>query len=142
LGSIGQFNAETGDWTLYQEQLDQFLEINKIKAELRKAALISNIGQDTYKLLRNLCIPALPGEKSYDELCAVLTKHFSPKINVFRERNKFYSAKQEDTESVSNFFARIKQLSINCHFNNLLEGILLDKFVFGLKQGKVKDRSM
>lgn len=68
LGSIGQFNAKTGDWTLYQEQLDQFLEINKIKPDLKKAALISNIGQDTYKLLRNLCTPSLPGEKTYDEI--------------------------------------------------------------------------
>lgn len=37
-------------------------------------------------------------------------------------------------------FARIKQLSINCQFIDLLDNILLEKFVFGLKQGKVKDR--
>lgn len=67
LGSIGQFNAETGDWTWYQEQIYQFLEINKVKTNLRKAALFNNIKQGTYKLLRDLCTPLWLGKKIYND---------------------------------------------------------------------------
>ncbi|VVC41754.1 Ribonuclease H-like domain,Integrase, catalytic core [Cinara cedri] len=31
LGSLAQFNVNVDTWQIYQEQLDQFLEVNKIK---------------------------------------------------------------------------------------------------------------
>lgn len=66
--------------------------------------------------------------------------HVIPKTNIFWERNKFYATAQQDGESVTDFTTRIRNLSMNCDFNDCLEDILIDKFVFGLKAGKVKDR--
>lgn len=66
--------------------------------------------------------------------------HVTPKNNVFRERNAFYASIQKYGESVADFAARIRSLSIYCDFGDHLETILIDKFVFGLKTGRVKDR--
>ncbi|XP_060845561.1 uncharacterized protein LOC132925158, partial [Rhopalosiphum padi] len=69
-----------------------------------------------------------------------MENHFTPKINVFRERNNFYAASQQEGESIADFMARLRNLSTNCNFGDKLEGILIDKFVFGFKSGKIKDR--
>ncbi|VVC35786.1 Integrase, catalytic core,Aspartic peptidase domain,Ribonuclease H-like domain,Retrotransposon gag [Cinara cedri] len=140
LGSLAQFNVNIDTWQIYQEQLDRFLEVNKIKNDFQKSALLSSIGQDAYKLLRDLCTPQLPKEKTFEELCSLMENHFTPKINIFRERNNFYAASQHDGESVADFTARLKNLSTKCSFGANLESILIDKFVFGLKSGKIKDR--
>lgn len=140
LGSLTQFNVDVDSWKIYQEQLGQFLEVNKIKNDLRKSAFLSCIGQDAYKLLRDLFTPQLPKEKSFEELCALMENHFTPKINIFRERSNFYAASQQDGETIVDYTARLRNLSINCNFGEKLEGILIDKFVFGLKSGRIKDR--
>jgi len=141
MGSLAPFNVDVDSWKIYQEQLEQFLEVNKIKTDLKKSAFISCIGQDAYKLLRDLCTPDLPKNKSFEELCTLMENHFTPKINVFRERNNFYMTSQQEGESIADFTARIRNLSTNCNFGgDKLEGILIDKFVFGLKSGKIKDR--
>lgn len=49
--NLAQFNANDSNWKMYQEQLERFLEVNKIKNDLRKSALLSCIGQDAYMLL-------------------------------------------------------------------------------------------
>jgi len=41
MGSLAQFNVDVDSWKIYQEQLEQFLEVNKIKADLKKSAFIS-----------------------------------------------------------------------------------------------------
>lgn len=66
--------------------------------------------------------------------------HFTPRENIFQMRNNFYAASQQDGESVVDFADRLRYLSTSCNFGDNLESILIDKFVFGLKSGKIKDR--
>lgn len=144
IGSMGNFNPHSESWVLYQEQLEQFFAIKKISAiegeDRRVAALLSLIGSDTYNILRDLCTPDLPSKKQYKELCALLKTHFSPKVCVFRERIDFYEAKENDGETISNWFARIHNLSTNCEFGGQLQSILKDKFICGLSSGRIRDR--
>lgn len=69
-----------------------------------------------------------------------MNDHFTPKTNIFRERNHFYAATQQDGESIADLTARLRNLSMNCDFGDRLEKILIDKFVFSLLSGKIKDR--
>ncbi|XP_055686895.1 uncharacterized protein LOC129792136 [Lutzomyia longipalpis] len=139
IGNIPEFTPYS-DWKVYLERLEQFFLVNDIPDEKRNAILISVIGNDTYKTLRDLCHPALPKDKTFQELCELMDKQFGPQISVFRERNKFYQAKQYDYEGVSQWFARIKTLSVDCKFGETLEAILLDRFISGLRNPAVLDR--
>ncbi|KAK4885124.1 hypothetical protein RN001_001395 [Aquatica leii] len=138
------FNELSDDWALYQEQLEQFLVINKIKdtenSNNRVAALLSLIGSETYKILRDLCTPQLPKDKTFAELCKMLKSHFSPATCVYRERIEFYEARQEYSEPVNKWYARIHNLATNCNFGVNLKAILTDKFICGMKKGRVRDR--
>lgn len=154
IGSIDSFNPKRDSWIIYQEQLEQFFNINGIKKhatvasdnqsagelDKRVSALLSLIGSDTYKILRDLCTPDLPSTKAYEDLCNLLKTHFSPTTCIFRERIEFYNAKQEEYENVNDWYAKIHNLSTNCEFGVQLQNILKDKFVCGLKQGKIRDR--
>lgn len=150
IGSIQSFNPKTDNWKLYQEQMEQFFTINSIAdttatnttpaIKKRVSALLSLIGQDTYKTLRDLCTPVLPKDKTYEELCGMLGKQFSPTTCVFRERIDFYEAKQQDGESVNEWYARIHNLAVNCEFGADLNPILKDKFVCGMRKGNIRDR--
>jgi hypothetical protein len=52
IGRVEEFNANTDDWTIYQERLDQYFAANKItEGKIQVATLISLVGAPTYKLL-------------------------------------------------------------------------------------------
>lgn len=145
LGSMIEFDPINDDWIIYQERLEQSFDANLIAdveagAKRRAASLLSLIGADTYKLLRDLCYPELPKEKTYEQLCELLKDHFSPKVSIYRERIKFYSAVQSLNENVGEWHARIKKLAVNCKFGTILNKILRDKFVTGMCNNQVLDK--
>lgn len=140
IGSIAEYNSQVDDWNVYYERLEQFFEVNEIPDEKRSAFLISVIGSEAYKSLRDLCNPALPKDKPFEFLCELLRKQFSPQISIFRERVKFYNARQEPYENVTQWYGKLKRLSVDCKFSGNLESVLLDKFITGLRPGQVLDR--
>uniref|UniRef100_A0A182RAY6 Retrotrans_gag domain-containing protein n=1 Tax=Anopheles funestus TaxID=62324 RepID=A0A182RAY6_ANOFN len=140
IGTIPEFYSSFDDWNVYYERLDQFFEVNEIVPEKRSAFLISCVGSQTYKTLRDLCHPSLPKDRPFDELCELLRKQFSPQVAIFRERTLFYNATQSVGENVTQWYGRLKKLSVDCKFGSNLEAILLDKFITGLRPGQVLDR--
>ncbi|XP_063900178.1 uncharacterized protein K02A2.6-like [Zophobas morio] len=150
IGSIDSFDPKVDNWTLYQEQLEEFFNVNGIvdtpategqtESKKRVPALLSLIGKETYKTLRDLCTPALPKDKTYEELCTLLKKQFSPSTCIFRERIEFYEAQQQDNETVKEWYARIHNLAGNCEFGNELTFVLKDKFICAMKRSVIRDR--
>ncbi|CAG9818878.1 unnamed protein product [Phaedon cochleariae] len=106
----------------------------------RVSALLSLIGSDTYRILRDLCTPDLPKDKKYEDICKLLKTHFCPMTSVYKERIKFFEASQEENENVNAWFARIHNLSNNCEFGANLKCYLKDKFVCSMKKGTIRDR--
>uniref|UniRef100_D1FPZ6 Putative gag/capsid-like protein n=1 Tax=Simulium nigrimanum TaxID=683695 RepID=D1FPZ6_SIMNI len=140
IGQLPEFHGEGDDWNVYVERLDQFFEVNDVPETKRTALLISVIGSQSYKVLRDLCHPTLPKNKPFEELCELLGKQYSPQIAIFRERALFYNARQQPNENCTQWYGRIKKLSVDCKFGDNLEKILLDKFICGMKPGQVLDR--
>lgn len=140
VGIIPEFSGETDDWNVYREILEEFFKANGVKNDNRVSVLISVIGADTYRTLRDLCHPTSPRDKTYDQLCTLLAKQFVPEIAIFRERARFYRAQQRRGEDVKSWYARLKKLSVDCKFGTQLEPLLLDKFVVGLVVGPIQDR--
>jgi len=140
VGAIPTFRQDDDDWNTYSEILDQFFIVNEVSEVKKSAFLISCVGSDTYKTLRDLCHPALPKDKSFTDLSELLRKQFSPQVAIFRERTKFYNAKQKSGENVTVWYGRLKRYSVDCKFTENLEKTLLDKFITGLQAGQVLDR--
>uniref|UniRef100_A0A182Q6P6 Retrotransposon gag domain-containing protein n=1 Tax=Anopheles farauti TaxID=69004 RepID=A0A182Q6P6_9DIPT len=138
---LPEFHGETDDWNVYREILDEFYRANGISGDDRVPVLISVIGKATYGTLRSLCHPAAPRSMRYEDLCTVLARQYIPEIAIFRHRAQFYRAEQQRGESVKEWYARLKALSIECKFEEaLLEPLLIDRFVVGLVAGPVRNR--
>ncbi|XP_031630261.1 uncharacterized protein LOC116345209 [Contarinia nasturtii] len=140
IGEIPKFDSRSDDWLVFTERLEQFFEINDVPEEKKKAILITSVSDDVYKTLRDVCHPVLPKNKTFDELCELLNKQFVVKTSVYRERVTFYNAKQMRDESIANWFARIKKLSVDCKLGDRFDDILLDRFISGLRSSPILDR--
>lgn len=127
-----EFSPENHSFTEWKERLEiHFTDIQVETEASKKATLLKSIGTHAYSLLRALCDPKKPNEKTYDELCTLLEAHFMPPVIIFRERLNFYTASKEFDESVSNWYARVKTLALKCKFSNLDEAVR-DRFILGM----------
>ena len=116
LGKFEQFFPDSRNIIRFLEQLDQYSEANCVpkdssESQKRRAILISVIGAKVYDVLSDLSSPAVPKEKSYDQLATILRDHYAPKKLVIAERYRFHNCTQRGGESVSTFAAILKRLA-------------------------------
>ena len=84
--------------------------------------------------------PAVPKDKTFDQLVDVLKKHFEPKPLVITERINFHKRSQLAGESVKEFAAELRRLMIHCDFAGHLDETLRDRFLCGLKNETIQKR--
>jgi len=127
------FEAGQDDWETFVERLELYFLANEITDELkRKAILLTKVSANTYTLIRDLCAPLKPKDKTFEELKGLIKKYLSPEPSETVERYKFHKATQTASESVAEFVARLKKLSIYCKFTEL-NTALRDQLVCGLR---------
>ncbi|CAH0546863.1 unnamed protein product [Brassicogethes aeneus] len=135
-----EFNVEIDDWEIYSERLQQHFKAQAVKEEVQVPILLSLMGATTYKLCRDLCFPAKPAERTFDELNKLLKEHFCQKLSVWKERRTFMEINQQEEEKVGDFYARLCGAASECSFEGNLKAILKLKLVTGMKKGKVYER--
>ena len=91
------------------------------------------MGKSNYDTLRNLMSPDSPKDKPLNVIIEVLKKHYEPKPLIIAERFNFNKRQQGSTESVVDYVAELRRLSVNCNFGTFLDDALRDRFVCGLK---------
>lgn len=137
-----EFNV--GDsWPLYEERLKRFFVaygIEEAEDERRAAFLLTAVSMEVYQIVKNLCFPKLPEEKKFSEVCDLLKQRFTPTLVVFRERARFFEARQGDAESIMEWSTRLKKLAANCDFGEDLDVFIKNLFVVGLRRGPLFER--
>lgn len=122
-----------------EERLEQHSIAYAIVEAKSAPILITAISSDVYVLLRGLW--KTPANCTYAEMSELLKTHFAAQKCIYRERTKFYNAKQADGEPVSKWLSRIKQLAMYCEFEEMLDNVLRDKFITGLAKGPILDKA-
>ena len=98
------FHLESDDWEAFQERLELYYEAKKITdTAIMRAELLTRCDEDTYKLIRNLCAPSKPKEKSYEEFIKLVREHLNPPPSEIMERCIYNRARQEQSETVAEF---------------------------------------
>lgn len=57
------YNPKKEEWEVYIELLELFFETKDIEEEKKVPHLLTNVGMEMYKRMRDLCAPAKPKEK-------------------------------------------------------------------------------
>ena len=138
IGRMHDFNPENESISAYLERFELFVTVNGIAAEKRAPTLLLVLGMNQYSLIRGMVSPQKPEEKSYDELVALLKKHFDPEPIVIAERFQYYQRTQGSGESVSEYLANLRKLAARCQFGTFLSEALRDRLVCGLNSESIQ----
>ena len=139
-GHIGEYEEKKEDFASYQERLEQWMMLNKITDDQKCGCLISIMGADTYKLLKNLLHPSKPSERTFSENCKILSDYFSPKPIIIAERFKFYTRNQKEGESIASYIVTLKNIYSTCEFGAFLPEALRDRLVCGMKDVPIQTK--
>ena len=107
----------------------------------RKAILLSSVGAETYRTLKDLCFPDLPSTKTYTELSELLTNFYTPKKIASTERYKFRAVKQQPGQSVTEFAAQLRKAASTCKFPaDYLVEELKEQLISGIRSEETKTK--
>ncbi|XP_047997401.1 uncharacterized protein LOC125234995 [Leguminivora glycinivorella] len=141
VGKVGPFDLNNDNWELYVDRLEQYFVANEVKTDMKVATLITVMGGDAYELMVNLCTPAKPASKTYDQLVELMKGHLNPKPSLLAERFKFRQRVQKHDENIANFVTDLKKLSKDCSFTgDSLKENLRDQFVCGLLNDDIRQK--
>ncbi|UYV76620.1 K02A2.6-like [Cordylochernes scorpioides] len=101
--------------------------------------LLAVIGPKLFKLAEDLAAPEKLETKSFDEIVALLNKHLAPTPRVIPARYNFFKSSQEE-ETISQFMATLRGLAEPCKFGSMLNEMLRDKLVVGVRSENLQKR--
>ena len=140
LGSLETFDPTTDTVAAYVERAELFFAVNNIPAEKKVPVFLNAVGKQHYQLLANLFSPDRPASKPLAEIVATLKGHYEPKPIVIAERFNFHRRQQSGSETVAQYVAELRKLSVHCQFDAYLEEALRDRFVCGLRSETVQKK--
>ena len=144
-GKIRSFNSKTDEWEIYEEQLRFYMVANNISDPTKKRSILLTVcGEQTFKLLRSL-VPdgKLDGDDvSYESLVALLRAHYKKKQSVVVHRFHFNTRTRQESESIADYIAALRELAMNCNFGapERLEEMLRDRLVCGVNHQGIQRR--
>lgn len=140
IGKIDPFDETIEPWESYVERFEQYFTVNEIDPGKKVPSLLCLIGGRLYSLLRDLTFPDKPAEKTYQDLVTLLNSHLSPKPIKTAERFRFDKRDQKEGETITEYVAQLKKLSIYCDFNASLNEKLRDRVVCGIRHPHIQKR--
>ncbi|CAI6374369.1 unnamed protein product [Macrosiphum euphorbiae] len=136
VGHVYEFKLKEDDFNGWVERFELYIQLNEVNTHKKKLLFLTLIDNEGYSLLRDLCLPVKPLDKSYDNLKTLLSEYMNPKPNVVTERFKFKERRQGN-ETIIQFVAVLKKMSEFCGFGTHLEDALRDQLVWGIKDQNI-----
>ncbi|XP_077508775.1 uncharacterized protein LOC144120249 [Amblyomma americanum] len=133
LGRIDEYDPKVQNFDSYLERLEHFASANEVSEAKKLSVFLTVLGAEAYEVLKNLVVPALPGEKTFAEIKILLKNHYSPQTSVIAERCRFNRRVQLEQESVEDFVLELKHLARKCNFGDFLQDTLRDRLVAGIR---------
>ena len=88
----------------------------------------------------NLVAPGKPTEFSLKELVDMVQAHYRPKQSAIGQRFTF-NAQVQDRETFADFVADLRRLTEHCDFGAMLNNMLRDRIVCGIRDASLQRRS-
>ena len=114
-------------------------ELNKKGNDIRVATLLSVMGKDCFLIYKNLPLSEADRQDPKKVLDG-LTQYFEPQRNTVYERYVFNTCIQEAHEAFDSWVNRLRKLSATCEYGNLLDEMIRDRIVIGVKDSAVRAR--
>ena len=127
-------NAEPGIITAYENAVS-------VMNRKRSAHLLTSCSSDMFVLVKSLVSPEPIGAMTYEQLRDVVIDHLAPKPTTISTIYQFQNTKQKPNESAADYIARLRQVAMDCEFENFNQS-LLRQFVCGLEDKQVQTKML
>ena len=139
IGNIVEFVEQKDSIHDYLDRLNFYFIANSVDDDVKKRAiLLTVIGQRQFRLIKDLCQPHSPGDKSFNELCDLLKNVHSPPPPKFLQRARFDAKTRKPSESIQSFLADLRNIAEFCQFGDTLNDRLCEKFVTGVNHEQIQ----
>ena len=79
-------------------------------------------------------------KRTTEQLRKAFREYCSPQKNVTYERHKFNIRNQTENESIDQYVTELRTLASTCEFENLKDGLIRDRVIFGIRNQALKER--
>ncbi|CAH2240988.1 jg19740 [Pararge aegeria aegeria] len=127
----------------WRQQFFVFLKpagVHKETTDVQASLLVNLIGSEGYDTYTTFKYTKDESRENIVTLVNKFNEHFWTKQNTTMVRFKFFTRNQEADQSVVEYVTALKILSEHCEFEHLEEGTIRDRIVYGVLDGKVRDR--
>ena len=103
VGSFKAYDLKSDEWSTYKGRLEFYFHINKITdATMRRAALLTLIGNAGFRMLTNLHFPTKLIDVTYDALFENLDKVYDRKVSKITSRVRFGTVSSTKAKASTN----------------------------------------
>jgi Zinc knuckle len=139
IGTLEPFVVGESDFDDYLSIVDNYFELNHVEEDNYKVRLLVNmIGSTASTKIIKAFKPIEIGKVKYSQLIEKCKKLFSVEKNAIMEHFKFNNRAQKPGEGLSDYAIELQSLAEHCKFGALLDTMLRDKFVCGLRSVSTK----
>lgn len=140
----GNLSIPWEDWHIIFENYLDALDGQHFSAKRKKALLLSTLGKEGQRVFRYLpqALQAngepLPDE--YKEVVCRLEGRYAKEENLVMNHFKFYTHQQKPDETVDEFVAKLRELSIKCKLGAMCDELIRDHLMVHCYNRKVQER--
>ena len=132
-----------GDWSYWIRRFNTAMiaaGMDEADEKFLRANLLTALGRSSYNLLASLTAPKMAEDYKYKEIIELLTNHFTPPPSCILARYQLHKRVQKEDESVADYSAALRELSVHCSFGQCLEHALRDQFIAGMKDSATQEK--
>ena len=104
--------------------------------------LLHVMGDEALEVYNSFSFDTEAAKNKYETVIEKFEEFCTPKKNVILERFYFNKASQETNEDFDHFVTRVKNLASTCEFSTLLNSLIRDRIVVGVKSDGVRERML
>lgn len=122
------------NWRRFKQNYDIFEEAAGIKTQSenkRIASFLNIIGEEAVELFNNFDLSA-KDRKCYAKIQNAFEVYCTTKKRIVCERFKFFSRRQDDTETLRSYLADLTKMAASCEFKDQEASLIRDQFVSGI----------
>uniref|UniRef100_A0A8C2JMK6 Paraneoplastic antigen Ma-like C-terminal domain-containing protein n=1 Tax=Cyprinus carpio TaxID=7962 RepID=A0A8C2JMK6_CYPCA len=126
--------------TMFGRIEEMLLYANDIEDDTKKRSVLLSVCAKTLSTLRSVLAPTQPSTVTYGNTVAALKRHYSPAPSEIAQHFRFHNCKQKPNQSISNYIAELRHLSVHCTFGDQLDAMLRDRIMCGFVDESLQQR--
>ena len=134
---LDDYNTISTRWEKYKKRfLNLCVALNVVEEKQKLALFLNYIGEEAYDIYDNLLVAGTA--ETFEAAVEILDGHFSPKKNIDYEVYLFRKLKQEQDETIHQFYVRAKQQGNKCDFGAQIDKEIKQQLVLSTNNNKLR----